>query len=103
MITLIKIGFNYYLVRNATAAAQVINGLARCIQLRNTYNQGDSGTTYYPEKNQDEVGMVTVRDNQILPCKPGETIEEDSFERKVWKHTGRKRSLLLNAQSEEAK
>jgi hypothetical protein len=74
MITLLKIGYDYYAMPNAKAAATAINALAGCIKLRRDFGN-KTGDFFYPDEHQDEIGMVVVRDNQVLRGKPADDVE----------------------------
>lgn len=74
MTTLLKIGYDYYAMPNAKAAATAINALAGCIKLRRDHDAKHSDH-FYPDEHQDEIGMVVVRDDQILRTKPAHDVE----------------------------
>lgn len=73
MTTLLKIGYDYYAMPNAKAAATAINALAGCIKLRRDHSS--IGDHFYPDEHQDEIGMVVVRGDQILRSKPARDVE----------------------------
>lgn len=75
MPTLLKIGHDYYLVKEA-AAVKAVSALAGAVKLRRNFRDAE-GDTFYIEKHQDEIGMLTVRPNAILERNP-ETGEERS-------------------------
>ena len=95
MPTLLKIGIDYYLVKDA-AAARIITSMAGAVKMQRDYGIKDDGVGhYYPQKHQDEISMISVRASQILPCKPGEEqVEED---RVVYQQPAPKKILRISA------
>lgn len=77
MITLLKIGYDYYLVKSAKQAAMVINGMAGVIKLRRDYGDHPMKLDrYYPDEHQDEIAMVTIQKHQLTAHK-GDSITVD--------------------------
>ena len=75
MPTLLKIGFDYWIVDNPKNAAAVINAMAGAVQLKRDYDSPHV-EKFYPDEHPDEIGMVTVRTDEILPHKPGKSSVE---------------------------
>jgi hypothetical protein len=78
MTTLLKIGYDYYAMPNAKAAATAINALAGCIKLRRDHSDNFSDH-FYPDEHQDEIGMIVVRDDQILRSKPARDVKSKTI------------------------
>lgn len=68
MPTLLKIGYDYYLVKEANAA-KIIAALAGAVKVRRNYSEKD-GDAFTIEKHQDEIGMLTVRSDAIRERDP---------------------------------
>lgn len=67
MPTLLKIGLDYYAVKNPKDAAACINALVGAVKLRRDYSAKDDA--FYPDEHQDEIGMITVRVDQLRAAK----------------------------------
>jgi len=67
MPTLVKIGFDYYLVRSAAAGVKIVDGLSDCIRLRSDHH---SLPKYSLDGFQPEIGIQQVNESQLLLPKP---------------------------------
>lgn len=90
MPTLLKIGCDYYLVKEA-AAVKALAALAGAVKLRRNY--GDHNGDYFLiEKHQDEIGMLTVRPDAIR-----ERNEVTGEEREVFHQPAPRKILRLTS------
>lgn len=71
MPTILKIGFEYYAVRNTAAAAAAVNALTGSIKLARDYDA--EGMELYFDEHQPEIGTLTVRADQIRTTKGGKS------------------------------
>lgn len=71
MINLVKIGYDYYAVKNAAAAARIVTALAGVVKLRRDYREHQKDV-FYPDEHQDEVAMLLIDEKQLLRAEPFE-------------------------------
>jgi hypothetical protein len=72
MPTILKIGYHEFLIEKASDAAAVVKAMAGAIPVDSRHRRGKY--TYFPAKNPDcrEVGMKTIRTDQLYAADPGE-------------------------------
>ena len=72
MPTIIKIGYQEFLVKNASDAAAVVKALAGAVTLRSCYRYGNH--YYWPESGsgRSEIGMLTILPRQLLAHEPAD-------------------------------
>ncbi len=79
MPTLVKIGFDYFLVKNEAAAVAVVKAMAGTVQLSRNY-EAKGRDEFYPDPRPCEIGIVNVLRDQILRCQPS-TVESEAPDR----------------------
>jgi len=72
MPTILKIGYNEFLFRRASDAAEVVKRMADSVPVNSRYTH--RRTVYYPDENQNrgEVSMRNVQPQDILSADPGD-------------------------------
>ena len=77
MPTILKIGYQEYLVKNDAAAFNALKALCGAVRLESRHV--GSGRTYrelfWPSDRDSEVSIKTVLPDQIVRCDPGEIVE----------------------------
>jgi hypothetical protein len=78
MPSILKIGYQAFVVRRASDAAAVVRALADAVPVQEGWH--DNRTIYYPDRGcsrHAEVSLRTVLPEQLRSAKPGEDIEAE--------------------------
>jgi len=74
MPTLLRINYNYYLVKNEAAVVAALKALAGAVRMEAKHIKvgGKSSEVFWPDEHQTNVGMETVLPEQIFRTEPDE-------------------------------
>lgn len=76
MPTILKIGYNHFLVRKESDAAAVVKAMAGAVRLHADYST-EHKDRYWPDTDHNnEVGILNVPASKILRCEPGTDVGE---------------------------